>query len=901
MLSHLRRRIGVFTALAVLAALVPALTTTSPASSAPATTAVTALTLDDPADYSACPTAASIPSAGFTDTTDAAVDCLAYYGITNGVTATTYEPTSSVTRWQMALYLTRAFTEAGGTLGTGADQGFTDIAGKSTEIQTAINQIKQLGITTGTTATTYSPDDNVTREQMAMFIERWLTNTRAGAGGTSEADATATTDASITYINGNCGEGAGAKTCDGKYNYTDIDSGSITVEASLAIKELYSIGIHDGASATTFNGSSDMTRAAMATFLVAALDHSNLRPEGLYIQAATPAAVGNNSSALSVSYRDANFDPIASAPIDTFYWTDTLGAEGQGSWTTTGLCNGSYITAEASSLTKCYIDTADPQTDDYGNLTPAAATATAVSSLYAGGQTHYVWTDAVATTFDNDTKGSGTQFSSVVVSSSPAADELHCSMDTDANANTATAAHVVKFADVVTVTCQFMSGSGITAATTGIAVPEASKYVTLTNTRTFTTDDTGLQTGDVIASYSTIGVTDAAGSVSFTITGPTDTSGDDKVTDVVDITRSTGGAGIGNVTSASYSGHMAEGTSAAPGASDATIHFSLIYDDDAPADVAMASVTQTQTISSALAAATGVTRSNTATFHDMYGDPLAGISLTFTSASELPNAIVCDASVTTDCTSVAAHGLVAGQYLDVVTRGAFRDDSGNLPVDGTTVYCVGTVTADGLGFALVSGADCSTAIDSDGGSSATGTAASPMYVTTRSFDHTLNTRTTGSSGTATFSWIDTQDTSGKDTVTATGGNSNAKALAFYRLTATADFTSTVTVAATPENTKTCSYLQEFDAVGKDYILKIITGADIDGDFTSVYKQYTYDSNDQFSTGGIVANVYGTPGTEATWVTAMTTNAAVVGGTCDDVTHVDITATPVASIQRHVTG
>ena len=154
MISHLKRRFGIFAALAVLTSVCAAVSivTVSPVSAAPATTAITALTIDDVADYSACPASASIPSAGFTDTTDSAVDCLAYYGITLGTTATTYEPTASVSRWQMALYITRAHAEAGGTLGTGADQGFTDISGKSAEIQTAINQIKQLGVTVGKTA-----------------------------------------------------------------------------------------------------------------------------------------------------------------------------------------------------------------------------------------------------------------------------------------------------------------------------------------------------------------------------------------------------------------------------------------------------------------------------------------------------------------------------------------------------------------------------------------------------------------------------------------------------------------------------------------------------------------------------------------------------------------------------
>ena len=138
MLSHFKRRLGALAAVAVLAAMVPTVTSTPAASAAPATTAITAATIGGSlvrtADYLACPTGAA-SAAGFTDTTATAVDCLAMFGITKGTTATTYSPDDSVPRWAMALYITRAHAPAGGTLGAGADQGFTDISGKSAEIQ----------------------------------------------------------------------------------------------------------------------------------------------------------------------------------------------------------------------------------------------------------------------------------------------------------------------------------------------------------------------------------------------------------------------------------------------------------------------------------------------------------------------------------------------------------------------------------------------------------------------------------------------------------------------------------------------------------------------------------------------------------------------------------------------
>ena len=139
-------------------------------------------TAADQATFSACPTAAipagstvAIPPAGFSDITSTLVDCIKYYDITKGTTATTYSPLDVVSRWQMALFLKRLATVAQVTLGDGSDQGFTDIGGKSSEIKTAINQLKQLEVTTGTIdGTTYDPDSVVTREQMALFVHRVL-------------------------------------------------------------------------------------------------------------------------------------------------------------------------------------------------------------------------------------------------------------------------------------------------------------------------------------------------------------------------------------------------------------------------------------------------------------------------------------------------------------------------------------------------------------------------------------------------------------------------------------------------------------------------------------------------------------------------------------------------------
>jgi hypothetical protein len=113
---------------------------------------------------------------GFTDigalpvSTQVAINQVKQFAITSGTTATTFSPNDVVTRWQMALFLVRFVYAFGAGIPDGSAQGFTDIGSLSAEAQTAINQAKQLGITSGTSATTYSPNAPVTREQMARKL-----------------------------------------------------------------------------------------------------------------------------------------------------------------------------------------------------------------------------------------------------------------------------------------------------------------------------------------------------------------------------------------------------------------------------------------------------------------------------------------------------------------------------------------------------------------------------------------------------------------------------------------------------------------------------------------------------------------------------------------------------------
>jgi len=96
---------------------------------------------------------------------EASINRLAAAGITSGCTATTFCPNAPVARDQMASFLARAFA-----LPATTTDYFTDDEGNIHEVN--INRLAASGITSGCTPTTYCPNLDVTRGQMAAFLHR---------------------------------------------------------------------------------------------------------------------------------------------------------------------------------------------------------------------------------------------------------------------------------------------------------------------------------------------------------------------------------------------------------------------------------------------------------------------------------------------------------------------------------------------------------------------------------------------------------------------------------------------------------------------------------------------------------------------------------------------------------
>jgi len=129
----------------------------------------------------ACP-AGTMPAGGFGDvpgTTHAiAIDCLAWWGVTTGVTTTAFAPSDNVTRGQMASFLARwiddlAARGAGRALPGDVPLRFDDVNASSAHAG-PIARLADAGIITGRTARTFEPAAPVSRAQTATLVRQTL-------------------------------------------------------------------------------------------------------------------------------------------------------------------------------------------------------------------------------------------------------------------------------------------------------------------------------------------------------------------------------------------------------------------------------------------------------------------------------------------------------------------------------------------------------------------------------------------------------------------------------------------------------------------------------------------------------------------------------------------------------
>ena len=145
--------------------------------------------------------------------------------LTTGTTLTTFSPENTLTRGEFATFLWRYAGLPGGTI-TGE---FSDVpTGAFYEI--AVYWMLEQGITTGKTATMFAPDDPVTRGELATFLWRY-----AGLpGGTITGE------------------------------FSDVPTGAFY---EIAVYWMLDEGITTGTSTTTYSPNDPVTRAQLSAFL----------------------------------------------------------------------------------------------------------------------------------------------------------------------------------------------------------------------------------------------------------------------------------------------------------------------------------------------------------------------------------------------------------------------------------------------------------------------------------------------------------------------------------------------------------------------------------------------------------------------------------------------------------
>ena len=407
-LSRFRRHVAVLTALAMVASVLAAV---------PVAAADDDPKMDYKATFDAC---VGVASADFEDvpashSNAGDIDCIAYYGITKGTSATTYSPVMSVTREHMALFLTRLAGLVGIDLASDPDDaGFNDIGDLSAESQTAINQLADLGITKGTGGGTYSPDASVKRAHMALFIARLMDHMDPFDDGDAN---TAPEWAWVPKLVVDVADGGDDDTDPDKTvrsPFTDING--VTKEAYDAITALWELGVASGIGPTSYSPDASITRAAMAEFMAGVLDHSNARPAGVTIQASKTTGFDQIDATVAVSYRDDSFAPMVDVSIKTFFSGNDGSDEGVGEFTDDGGCE---MPAD------CAWTDDESLTDGSGNIYIAGGAANGTKNTY------YAWMgDANA---DNNDFNVDKDHASVTLESTTDATKLKVTSDISEN------------------------------------------------------------------------------------------------------------------------------------------------------------------------------------------------------------------------------------------------------------------------------------------------------------------------------------------------------------------------------------------------------------------------------------------------------------------------------------
>ena len=477
-------RLGVLGGFSLAASVIASAGANSPAG---ATTA----RADATATYSACVGPATV-DAGFTDVAadsvhNAAINCIAYYGITRGTSADKFSPGRTIPRWQLAVMLQRAAAPAGVRLPAAQNAGFADISGLAAPFQNAINQMVAMGVMRGVSATAFDPDRAVSRAVIVEALAQFLTHARIGPGGkvlsvgldrrffireSSASNATIVIDE----------------------DFRDI--GSVPYATNQAIRAMAEMGVAQGRGDRTFSPVGSVTRAQAAAFITRALAHTDARPAGLTIQAERSSVEVGDDFELAVSLRSPDFAPVPGVRIDVFsHAVDDAWLV----FNADGTCNvGSGGVSSAGGGTgSCILESADGVTGPAGNLMVSGQTITE-------GTVFWAWTGQVGGHLDWDgdraralAAAAASSVASVTVSTvAPARARITLNLPEDSEGG-----HTARYGTRVTVTVQILDAQNNPTGASGLsytwsAVGEhesdhAARPADGVGLRTITTDSNG--------------------------------------------------------------------------------------------------------------------------------------------------------------------------------------------------------------------------------------------------------------------------------------------------------------------------------------------------------------------------------------------------------------------------
>ena len=357
-----------------------------------------------------------------------AINCIAYYGITNG--------TGDGSTYSPNQDVTRAemavfLARAAGVAGVDLGDTMDEGYGDIDDVWgEAQDAINQL------TAKgilpggdNYRPDDPMTRAEMALALIGLLD----AAGAVDVND-----DGTIDLVAGGDDEGAAD-------DYFADARALSPLAVDRAAAALFELGVTNGAGRaavvddkktpldTNFDPNGTVNRGQMAAFITRALAHTSARPAGV-----TAQAVGNK---VRVSVRNADYAPVTNAWVDVFY-VDTddedtaLNADGE--------C-GRLVQPSGDGMHACEIDGGDLITNENGDTT------TQDIDVPDDGVVAWAWTGDIGDEVDDDTA-----LYKLPMSKAPGDPEAA----TTAFISSDLAGNVAKMGSSVTVTLQLQNDDG---------------------------------------------------------------------------------------------------------------------------------------------------------------------------------------------------------------------------------------------------------------------------------------------------------------------------------------------------------------------------------------------------------------------------------------------------------